>query len=36
MGFTVPFTFFSFTPIAAAESKDEVEAAAAAWAQALG
>jgi hypothetical protein len=36
MGFTVAFTFLSFTPIAAAEPKDEVEAAAATWAQALG
>ena len=29
-------TFLSVTPIAAAEPKEEVEAAAAAWAQALG
>src|ERR1700688_929597 len=36
MGFTVAFTFLSFTQIAAAEPKDEVEAVAAAWAQALG
>ena len=34
MGVTV--TFLSVTPIAAAEPKDEVEAAAAAWGQALG
>src|SRR6516225_10602349 len=36
LGLTVAFTFLSFTRIAAAEPKDEVEAAAAAWAQALG
>jgi hypothetical protein len=34
MGVTV--TFLSVTPIAAADPKDEVEAAAAAWGQALG
>ena len=36
LGLTVAFTFLSFTRIAAAEPKDEVEAAAAAWAQAPG
>ena len=36
MGFTVAFTVLLFTPIAAAEPKDEVEGAAAAWAHALG
>ena len=36
MSFTVAFTFLSVTPIVAAEPKDEIEAAAAAWAQALG
>ena len=32
----VTVTFLSVTPIVAAEPKDEIEAAAAAWAQALG
>ena len=36
LGLTVAFTFLSFTRIAAAEPKEEVEAAGVAWAQALG
>jgi uncharacterized protein (TIGR02246 family) len=36
MGLTVAFTVLSFSPIAAAELKDEVEATAVAWGQALG
>lgn len=36
MGYTVAFSFLLFTPIASAEPKDEVEAAVASWAQALG
>jgi uncharacterized protein (TIGR02246 family) len=36
VGLTLAFTVFSFAPTAAAEPKEEVAAATAAWAQALG
>ena len=36
VGLTLAFTIFSFSPTTAAEPKDDVAAATAAWAQALG